>query len=1344
MYVCGYSPDWGATDLSHLTADLFTQLTRIFRYPRPWTNRQSRAYLQLGWVLGLGGVFGASSPADRTAAVVEMLPAVRAAAARASAPVLGALPVVGVCAARVLPLALRGRAFSSSSGSAPRALVLNAGSSSIKYGLFTIDAGASGGATAVCSGLVEKIGLQGGLITHKTADGAKTTMQGDLVDHSSALTKVVEILTGAGGPIADVKEIGVVGHRVVHGGMTLTAPAVLDDKVEAEIERCVPLAPLHNPANLNAIRVARSIFPAPHVAIFDTAFHADMPPESYTYALPRELKEHHGVRRYGFHGTSYIYVLGKAAEQLGVPKESLNAIICHLGNGASMAVVKNGKCLDTTMGLTPLEGLVMGTRAGDVDGGVLSFMAGHLGWDAHKIDTVLNKQSGLLGLCGTSDFRSVLAACEAGDEHAMLAKQVFVQRIRKYVGAYMVKLGGQVDALVFTGGIGENSAELRAEVCDGLASFGIALDASKNARALPEVQTSYASVRALVIPTNEELSIALQSAEAVSLVEPARAKGGARGAADGGADAQKKHKIVRRASFDPSLVKRPGPTAPSSPRQDDLALQAAADAAQAQMADSPAVEPLGHALFVEAEGASGLLEAALLASVRPRVTKLGYFQLLSYGHGHDRKLEYLRSIDKLGLAADPADAMVGMTFDEAMHLYASSDGRSDEIFDKIIDKFEAYAKGRDFVMVSGARVPARSTSVGDAPGSFAFYSSLASALDIPVLVVQDAAQGRPATTNLSRTALDGEPVETERLMAHLTAIKAGCEAASVRLAGAIMTGVPTANYPSVAAELRGAMAEHGIFPVALLPLEARVNQITMSDVAAALDAKVLYGERNLDSQVVRNVEVGTKQVPQLLGALQEKPGSLTITSATRSEVLMSMLLATQSRNVPLHPGILLTGAKELPEVVSQVLSGLDVVGKPVLLTEKTAYQSAIALDKLLSAAHALANTPSLTSHRSAAKLEAAESLLEIHMDKKFEAAMVQDNPAPDVTPIIFKHTMFSAARVNRQHIVLPEGNDVRVLTAAGELLSRGLCEITLLGNEDQVLSLAEKAHVDLSRAAIINPKRALLDEPTEWAEALVQGMHDARKAKGMTEPEARSLLMHDEAYFGTMMMMNGLADGMVSGACHSTANTMRPALQLIKMAQGYSMVSSVFFMLLRDRVFVYGDCAINVDPSAEELAEIALASAGTARAFGITPRIAMLSYATGDSNQGPMIDKVRKATELARERAPAELIEGPIQFDAAVDPAVAAVKFKGQDSPVAGKATVCIFPDLNAGNNAYKAVQQASKASAVGPIMQGLRLPVNDLSRGCTVDDIVNTVVCTALQSIAAKEAAARGGGGSK
>ena len=403
------------------------------------------------------------------------------------------------------------------SSSAARALVINAGSSSIKYGLF--DLGSS--KEPLVTGLVEQIGLPGSCINHTGEDGVKQRTDETLPDHAVALQRVVDLLTTKGGPVATVEEIDVVGHRVVHGGATMTTPTLVTDEVEAAIEAVVPLAPLHNPANLIGIRKARGIFPAPHIAVFDTAFHATMPAESYTYAVPRELTEKHGVRRYGFHGTSYTYVLDKVSEHLSRPKESLNVIMCHLGSGASMAAVARGKCVDTTMGMTPLEGLVMGTRAGDIDAGVVSFLvSGKLGYSMAEVDTLLNKQSGLKGMAGigSSDWRVVRQAAADGDANAILARKVFVERIRKYVGAYMVKLGGEVDAIVFTGGIGENDPALREAVCANLSTLGVAIDADKNGQGLVEVQASSARVRTLVVPTNEELCLATQAAQAVGLI----------------------------------------------------------------------------------------------------------------------------------------------------------------------------------------------------------------------------------------------------------------------------------------------------------------------------------------------------------------------------------------------------------------------------------------------------------------------------------------------------------------------------------------------------------------------------------------------------------------------------------------------------------------------------------------------------------------------------------------------------------------------------------------------------------------------------------------------------------
>ncbi|KAL1507074.1 hypothetical protein AB1Y20_007935 [Prymnesium parvum] len=1148
---------------------------------------------------------------------------------------------------------------------ASTALVLNAGSSSLKYGLFQLRAG--GEMQSICAGGAERIGQRGALIAHKDSAGSHK-VEAELESHEHALSEIVALLTSEKGPIDDVSQVAVVGHRVVHGGAVYSTPVVIDAAVERTIEQHIPLAPLHNPANLLGIRVARQLFPCPHVAVFDTAFHASIPAHNYMYALPSELHDDHGVRRYGFHGTSYTYVLQQTAKLLHRPAEELNLILLHLGNGASMAAVRRGVGLDTSMGLTPLEGLVMGTRAGDVDAGVTTFLASHLGYSAEAIDKLLNKQSGLLGMCGTSDMRSVKAKADQGDAPSILARRVTIERIRKYLGAYLLKLEGDVDAIVFTGGIGENDAELRQEVCADLTRFGISIDPTKNALGLSEVQSSFASIKCMVVPTDEEVSIAQQAVEAAAIQPP------------------------------PAT---PQPSAPL-PRPKEAARPAAAPS-------RGKVPPLGHAVLIESDKATALWEAALLSSVLPRSRQLGYFRLLSHGEGRDRKLDFMRSSSKLGLDKQPFDAMIGMHVDSALSLYAR--GRSDEIFGTIIDKFKAYAADKDFVLVCGERITARG-SVG-APGSSGFYAQLAAALNIPVLIAHD------VTLEVSGDALE----------AKLAGIKAGYAASAVRLAGAIIAGLPAKDFERAERAVRKSLDHFGIYPAALLPHDERIHQLTMAEVAEQLDAKVLFGEKNVHTQFVQNVDIGTMQVPDLLAKLQNTPGTLVVTAAARAEVLLSLIFAARSSNTPLHPGVVLTGASSLPSTVQHVLDGVHTIGKPVLITQKSSYEAATLLYDLQRSPHPLAS--------GYAKCEVSEAIMEKHLDADFLDAMVGDMPpADDLSPIVLKHNMFTAARKSKQRIVLPEGDDLRIVTAAADLLTRGLCDVTLLGDPKAVRALAEQAHVSIDGAAIIHPDTVLKDEQTSWGDEMVRGLCEARKKTGMTLDAARELLRSDPAYFGTMMMLQGKADGMVSGACHSTANTMRPALQLIKTAPGFSLVSSVFFMLLRDKVYVYGDCAINVDPTAEQLAEIAVASAQTARAFGVTPRVAMLSYASGDSNQGPMIDKVRKATELARKLAPHEFIEGPIQFDAAVDPAVAAVKYKGAANPVAGKATVCIFPDLNSGNNGYKAVQQASKTSAVGPIMQGLRMPVNDLSRGCTVEDVVNTAVCTALQAISAKQAA--------
>ncbi|EKX50351.1 hypothetical protein GUITHDRAFT_93085 [Guillardia theta CCMP2712] len=676
-------------------------------------------------------------------------------------------------------------------------------------------------------------------------------------------------------------------------------------------------------------------------------------------------------------------------------------------------------------------------------------------------------------------------------------------------------------------------------------------------------------------------------------------------------------------------------------------------------------------------------EVGLLYAVLPRAPRVGYFRPFAEGE-NDRSISLMRSIFRLD---DSPEVMQGITVAEATKLL--SHGQEKELFDQILSKYVEYRKGKDFVLVSCGRLE---------NDSHFWSQKMAAALNLPVLLISDVGH------------------ESD-----LAIIKGGLESSNVKIAGVLMSGLPPGNeYAETANECKEAIEQLGLRSVGMLPKSAIIHQVTMAEVVDALGAKVFFGEESLDRSIVKDITVATLDMNRMLHRLRVHPGTLVIVHSGRADVLLSLVLAARSSNYPRPAGILLTGSRNLDPDVDDILCGLNGIAMPVIGVEEDTFACTTTLLK-----HRPVLLPSSTT-----KIEAAQVLFQKHIDPKFLNQLVATN-ADDyvVTPKLFQHNIFSAARTDKQRIVLPEGDDPRVLAAAGELLARNLCEVTILGKEDLIQNKAKRNHVSLKGAKIVDPE-------TETTEEMVDALYNARKSKGMTKELARDMLQGEPNWFGTMMMYLDQADGMVSGACHSTAATMRPALQVIKMAPGFSLVSSVFFMLLPGRVLVFGDCAINVDPTADELAEIAVASAHTARAFGILPRVAMLSYATGDSNQGPMIDKVREATKKARLLAPNELIEGPIQFDAAVDPAVAAVKYKGQDSPVAGKATVLVFPDLNAGNNAYKAVQQASKSIAVGPIMQGLRKPVNDLSRGCTIDDIVNTVVVTCLQSKASKELA--------
>lgn len=398
-----------------------------------------------------------------------------------------------------------------------KVLVLNSGSSSIKFQLFRCDDW-----SALASGSVTRIGEPEALIRCRWSgqDGGPKQLeeQDGIADHQQGLQRIAEVLAQTGA-LAEISELLAVGHRVVHGGEAFHAPTRIDDDIIEVIRRVIPLAPLHNPANLDGILVARELFPSiPQVAVFDTAFHQTMPRTAYRYAIPDYLYREHGVRRYGFHGTSHHYVGRRAAGMLGKPFEHCNLITLHLGNGASATAIRQGSSIDTSMGMTPLEGLVMGTRCGDIDPAVPFYLSRHLGLDNATLESLLNRQSGLLGLCGDNDLREIQRRAEASDEAAELALGVTAHRLKKYIGAYLAVLGG-TDALVFTGGIGENSADLRARACAGLGSLGISLDPVANSAvssAERRVSTDGSPIQVLVIPTNEELQIARETVEAVS------------------------------------------------------------------------------------------------------------------------------------------------------------------------------------------------------------------------------------------------------------------------------------------------------------------------------------------------------------------------------------------------------------------------------------------------------------------------------------------------------------------------------------------------------------------------------------------------------------------------------------------------------------------------------------------------------------------------------------------------------------------------------------------------------------------------------------------------------------
>lgn len=617
---------------------------------------------------------------------------------------------------------------------------------------------------------------------------------------------------------------------------------------------------------------------------------------------------------------------------------------------------------------------------------------------------------------------------------------------------------------------------------------------------------------------------------------------------------------------------------------------------------------------------------------------------------------------------------------EEMHDYFVN-GQLDEVQKIIIEKYKALEKKSDFVVCEGTDFTGQT-----APFEFDLNARIASNLGCPILVV------------INGDRKTGEEVMESIQLARETFHSEGCTV--------LAAIVNRCNWVQLE-EMSQKLKSHAQEPVYLIPEEPNLRLPTMREIERALDAKRVYGSEEDMLRDIRSTKIAAMNLPNFLGYVEEN--ALVITPADRADIIVGSFMAFDSSNYPRIAGLLLSGNVDTSPAIVNLIKGLDRTPLAILKVTTDTYSTAVAVNSIRT----------VMAPENEKRNLAALGLFDKYIDFRQLKEVINVQRSMAVTPLMFEFGLIERCRMDKQHIVLCEGEEERILRATEILRMRDVVDITLLGDEEVIRKKITALDLDIRDVRIINPIKS------EWLQDFSATYFESRKHKGISEQMAADM-MTDVSYFGTMMVHKGYANGMVSGAVHTTQHTVRPALEFIK-TRGGAIVSSMFFMCLADRVLIYADCAVNPNPNEEELADIAIQSAETAQMFGVEPRIAMMSYSTGESGKGKDVDKVREATRIARERRPDLLIDGPLQYDAAVDSSVARTKLP--DSKVAGQATVFIFPDLNTGNNTYKAVQRSANAVAIGPVLQGLRKPVNDLSRGSTVADIVNTVAITAIQA---------------
>ncbi|MFD0861487.1 phosphate acetyltransferase [Sungkyunkwania multivorans] len=682
----------------------------------------------------------------------------------------------------------------------------------------------------------------------------------------------------------------------------------------------------------------------------------------------------------------------------------------------------------------------------------------------------------------------------------------------------------------------------------------------------------------------------------------------------------------------------------------------------------------------EPHSGKSLIVLGLMQLLLGKTGKVGYFRPVIDDQKKGEVDNHINTVlSHYELDLEPKEAYA---FTRSEIIALGNKNHGGKIIDTIIDKFKKLERRFDFVLVEGSDFSGEGGAI-----EFNINVQVAKNLGIPAVIVGS-----------------GVGKTKEHLCAGLQLAVNSFKLKEVEVLAVVANKVSRDELRGVKDYMLETLPEE--IQSYAIPRLADLSHPTLKEILNTLDGQVLFGEEFLDNQT-GSFGVGAMQLRNYLTHLRSN--SLVITPGDRADIILGALQANLSENYPQISGIILTGGI-IPETsIMKLIEGFDH-RVPIISVQQGTF----------GATNDVGNIRSRIYAESKQKIQTSIELFEKYIDQeKLSNSLVTFEPE-GITPRMFQYNLVQRAKQEKKHIVLPEGNDHRILTAASRLLALNIVDITLLGDKTKIERKAAQLGLNIEKAKIIDPLNAPMFEE------YVSTLYELRKHKNVNQDMARDM-MTDVSYFGTMMVYLGHADGMVSGAVHTTQHTIRPALQFVKTKPGVSVVSSIFFMCLEDRVSVFGDCAINPNPTAPQLAEIAISSADSSLAFGIEPKVAMLSYSSGASGKGEDVETVRAATEIVKQKRPDIKIEGPIQYDAAVDMSVA--KSKLPSSEVAGQASVLIFPDLNTGNNTYKAVQRETGALAIGPMLQGLNKPVNDLSRGCTIDDVFNTVVITAIQA---------------